>query len=885
MDIAAWLRGLGLDRHVELFRAHDIGLDIAADLTDGDLAALGLSLGDRKRLLRAAASLRAPGTAGGGRQTPRSQPQRRHLTVMFVDLVGSTALSARVDPEEMREVISAYQAAVATEIGRFEGYVAKYMGDGVLAYFGWPNAHEDEVERAVRAGLATTAAVARLFAPGGGSLTARVGIATGLVVVGDLIGEGATQEEAVVGETPNLASRLQALAEPGTVVISAATRRLLGDLFDLKDIGARQLPGFEQPIPAFHVIARRPSAGRFEAMRGVRLTPLVERESEIERLLELWRLATSGAGQVVLIGGEAGIGKSRLLQALSARLDAAPCTRLSYFCSPFHRGTAFHPILDHIGRMAGLDSDDLSGVRLHKLAALFAPVGDAAAEAARLTAALLSPTAGSPDDLSAQNPQGRKSRLQRLWLDQLDCLARRRPILLVIEDAHWIDPTSLELLDLVVERIKRLPVLLVVTHRPEFQLSERRHAHVATLTLDRLDPCQSAALIVQAAAGKGLPKPLLDLLVAKADGVPLFLEELLKTVLESGQLEDMGDRWRLAGALPTLTIPATLQDSLLARIERMAPAREVAQVAAAIGRQFSRELVSRATQLDDLTLDLALAQLTAGELIHPLGAPSGDSYSFKHALVRDAAYGTLLRGRRALIHGRIASELLMRDGEYPPEIVAHHLTEAGEAERSVAFWERAGQLAVSRAASREAVAHYQHAISQLLSLPETIERKRREAGLQDALGGALAHIAGVESDALAQVHQRVRELSRQTGDVKRQFVAEWNLWHVHVARWEHRRAEAVGSSLMAMAESVGDPELLLQALHVEWSTLGPSGQPMATRSSCDRGWALYDPERHGRHHLIFGAHDPGVCSRVICAFETWCLGRPDEALACYEAGL
>ena len=305
----------------------------------------------------------------------------------------------------------------------------------------------------------------------------------------------------------------------------------------------------------------------------------------------------------------------------------------------------------------------------------------------------------------------------------------------------------------------------------------------------------------------------------------------------------------------------------------------------AIGRQFSRELVSRATQLDDRTLDLALAQLTAGELIHPLGAPSGDSYSFKHALVRDAAYGTLLRGRRALIHGRIASELLMRDGEYPPEIVAHHLTEAGEAERSMAFWERAGQLAVSRAASREAVAHYQHAISQLLSLPETIERKRREAGLQDALGGALAHIAGVESDALAQVHQRVRELSRQTGDVKRQFVAEWNLWHVHVARWEHRCAEAVGSSLMAMAESVGDPELLLQALHVEWSTLGPSGQPMATRSSCDRGWALYDPERHGRHHLIFGAHDPGACSRVICAFETWCLGRPDEALACYEAGL
>ena len=422
MDIAAWLRGLGLDRHVDLFRAHDIGLDIAADLTDTDLATLGLSLGDRKRLLKAVAELREHGAAGE-RQTPRSQPQRRQLTVMFVDLVGSTALSARVDPEEMREVISAYQAVVAAEIGRFEGHVAKYMGDGVLAYFGWPNAHEDEAERAVRAGLATTAAVARLSAPGGAPLAARVGIATGLVVVGDLVGEGASQEEAVVGETPNLASRLQALAEPGTVVISAATRHLLGDLFDLKDLGARRVPGFEQPIPAFHVIARRPSAGRFEAMRGVRLTPLVERASEIERLLELWRVATGGAGQVVLIGGEAGIGKSRLLQALCARLDGARYTRLSYSCSPFHRSTAFHPILDHIGRVARLNSDDLSGARVRKLTALFAPLGGSAAEAARLTATLLSPTAGSPDDLSALNPQGRKSRLQRLWLDQLDSLA------------------------------------------------------------------------------------------------------------------------------------------------------------------------------------------------------------------------------------------------------------------------------------------------------------------------------------------------------------------------------------------------------------------------------------------------------------------------------
>ena len=642
MDIEGWLHGLGLDRYAEAFRANRIDLDVVPDLTNADLTALGVALGDRKRLLRAIAALREP-----ARPAPaRPQAERRQLTVMFVDLVGSTALSVRLDQEELREVIRAYQTTVADEITRFEGHVAKFMGDGVLAYFGWPTAHEDAAERAVRAGLAATAAVARLALPAGGPLAARVGIATGLVVVGDLVGQGAAQEEAVVGETPNLAARLQALAEPGTVVVADGTRRLLGQLFDFVNLGALSVAGFAGPITAFRVAEGGPAASRFEALHGQHLTPLVGREHDLGLLFDRWRRARAGEGQIVLLSGEPGIGKSRLLQDLGERVSGEAHTRIRYFCSPFHRNTAFYPILDQIERAARLERDDPTDLKLAKLKALFALSGGPVAEATALTAALLGIPAEGRYEASALGPQGRKVKLQEIWLQQLLGLATRRPVLMLLEDAHWIDPSSFEQFGTVVDRIQRWPVLLVVTFRPEFEPEWDAFPHVTVLYLDRFGPGQSAAMVERIAGSKTLPAPVLDQIVAKADGVPLFLEELTKAVLESGLLANAADRRRQASTPAPLAIPATLQDSLMARLDRLAEVKQVAQTAAAIGREFRHDLLAAVSRLDDAALDHALHHLSAAELIYRRSAPPDAIYFFKHALVQDAAYASLLRGPR-----------------------------------------------------------------------------------------------------------------------------------------------------------------------------------------------------------------------------------------------
>ncbi len=531
-------------------------------------------------------------SVGESHQPARPTAERRQLTVMFVDLVGSTQLSSRLDPEEMREVMRAYQNAVAGEVARFEGHVAKFMGDGVLAYFGWPRAHEDEAERAVRTGLAIIPAVAKLRVPAQEPLAARIGIATGLVVVGDLVGEGAAQEEAVVGETPNVAARLQGLAEAGGIVVAESTRRLLGELFELSDLGAHALKGFAAPARAWRVVGERAVKSRFEAAHAAGAMPLIGRQQELSLLLDRWRESVRGKGQVVLLSGEPGIGKSRLTQALREQIGAEPHKRLRYQCSPYHANSVLHPVIAELELAAGLAVDDAPEQKLEKLEALVGRAVDRVAPAVPVLAALLSIPLGDRYPPPALDAQQLKAKTFEALIERLTGIAARQPVLMIVEDAHWIDPTTTELFEITVDRLRHLPAMLVITFRPDFTPPWSLRSHVTSLALARLPRALCLAMVESITVGKALPAEVQDQIVVRTDGVPLFVEELTKTVLESGLVRRSGERYELAGPLRPVAIPSTLHDSLAARLDRLPAAKEVAQTGAVIGREFSHELLT-----------------------------------------------------------------------------------------------------------------------------------------------------------------------------------------------------------------------------------------------------------------------------------------------------
>ncbi len=748
--IEALLSRIGLGEYAGLLAANRIGLDVLPDLTDADLMELGIPLGDRKRLLKAFRTLAAAPAAAGlvevvGPSSSPHQAERRQLTVMFVDLVGSMALSARLDPEEMGDLLRAYQNTVAGEVARLEGHLAKFMGDGVLAYFGWPKAHEDDAERAVRSGLAIADAVARLTTPAGEALAARVGIATGLVVVGDLIGQGAAQEEAVVGDTPNLAARLQMLAEPGAVIIAESTRRLVGALFRLDELKMVAVKGVAGTASACRVLGASTIEGRFDALRASGMAPLLGREQELALLLERWQQAKDGEGQVVRLCGEPGIGKSRIVLALRERVREEPRTRMRYHCSPHHTHSALYPVIEQLERAAGFAREDTAEVRLAKLESLLREAMANVDEAVPLLAALLSVPAGERYPPLALTPQEQKAKLFAALLAQLEGLAVQKPVLMVLEDAHWLDPTSFELFSLIVDRLARLRVMLIVTYRPEFTPPWGGQRHVTTLTLNRLGRRHGAALIESITHGRSLPAMVVEQILARTDGVPLFVEELTKAVLELGLLTERGERYVLAGPLPPMAIPSTLHDSLLARLDRLALVKEVAQIGATIGREFSYELLAAVAPLGDRELRDALGQLVEAELIFRRGTPPQATYTFKHALVQDAAYQSLLRSRRQQLHARIVGALRERFPEVvaaEPELMARHCTEAGLAAEAIPSLAKAGHQALQRSANAEAVEHLGKGLALLQALPVGSDRDAAELDLLVALGPLLIATKG-----------------------------------------------------------------------------------------------------------------------------------------------
>ena len=803
MDLARWLQQLGLEQYESAFRANAIDDAVLPKLTADDLKDLGVALvGHRRKLLDAIARLPA-GLEPAQPKVPimPTGAERRHLTVMFCDLVGSTALSGYLDPEDLRQLLGAYHATVKAETERFGGFIAKYMGDGVLIYFGYPQAHEDDAERAIRAGLALLERVSHIDS-GPEKLSVRIGIATGLVVVGDLIGTGEAQERGIVGETPNVAARLQALAEPNTVLIGAITRSLVGDLFEYRDLGAIKLRGVSEPVPVWQVL--RPSAveSRFDALHTRALLPLVGRDEEINLILRRWGRAKAGEGQVVLISGEAGVGKSRIVAAFTERLHGELHHRLRYFCSPYYQASALHPFIEHLGRAAGFAPDDPAASRLEKLNAVLVRAMPPETDLAFI-ADLLSLPAIIPDQLPNLSAQQKKNRTLQALLGQLNGLARRQPTVIFFEDAHWADPTSCELLDLMVERIGSLPVMLIVTFRPEFRAPWIGHPHVSMLALNRLSRRDRIAMIIQVTGGKALPRNIVDQIADRTDGVPLFIEELTKSVLESGLLRETQDGvYAFDAALPALAIPTTLHALLLERLDRLASVRRVAQIGAAIGREFSYSMLRAIAPLPEQELKADLERLVGSELVFQRGEPPDAMYIFKHALVQDAAHSSLLRSTRQQLHARIAEAL---EAHFPelmdsqPELFAQHYAEAGLVQQSVASWAKAGRRSVGRSSMAEAAAQFQKSLDQLVLLPDGRERQKQELELRAALGAVLQAVKGLAAPETSHAYDRAYELWEKLDCPSEFLQVPFGRALHHLMRCEFGRALSLADNLLYLS--------------------------------------------------------------------------------------
>jgi class 3 adenylate cyclase/predicted ATPase len=882
-DVRAWLEDLGLGRYAETFAENGVDLDLLPELSNEDLKDLGIErLGDRKRLLKAIAALVRTTLVTAIPAPSTSEAERRQLTVMFCDLVDSTALSSILDPEQLRHLLLAYQAACGGVIDRYDGHLAKYLGDGLLVYFGLPRAHEDDAQRGVSAGLDIVEAVALLnrdlSKKFGIELSVRLGVHTGLVVAGEMGAGGAREEMAIVGETPNIAARLQSLAAPNALVISSSTLRLVGGLFTYEDIGVHQLKGVSRPVQVWRVTGERLTESRFEALHPAGPFPLIGREAEVDFLLRRWEQAKQSDGQVVLLCGEPGIGKSRIVEALLERIADLPHVRVRCQCSAYFRTSALHPFARQLAQAAGFLPTDPPATKLDKLEHMLTESEQAVPEIAPLFAGLLSIPAASRYPKLELTAESLKQRTVAALVDRVLGLATGKPVLIVVEDAHWIDSSSEALISAAIDPLQDSCVLMVITCRPDYIPPWSGRTHLNTLSLNRLSRTQAADMVGKLAVTEALPPEIIQQIVAKADGVPLFIEELTKAVLEAGLSADGQTICARAERLE-LSVPVTLQDALVARLDRTAGTKEVAQVAAVLGREFSEALLTAVSSLNQDALTGALDELVHAGLLFRRGSPPQTSYVFKHALVQDAAYGTLLLSSRQQLHARTADVLeqqFPQIAEAQPELLAHHYGAASIYDRAIAYWQRSGASARERSNYVEAEHALTAAIALVPQLPDEA-RKRTELDLQMALGAVYRAICGSGSPQTELTYARARALCEEVGDAERlleviygQFVGSFNRPKLH-------DAERYASEFMEIAQRDHNASALKVAEYLIGSTafllgdLARGRQHLAESlriKSVDRG--RVDRYSHGQYPTF---------PLTYLAWTMFALGFPNQAHA------
>ena len=819
---------------------------------------------------------------------PRTQPEaeRRQLTVLFCDLADSTRLARQLDPEDLRVVVRAYQETAAAVIQRYDGHIAQYLGDGLLVYFGYPQAHEDDTQRAVRTGLELVAAMrtlnTQLVPEQGVRLAVRIGIHTGLVVVGEM-GSGDRHEHLALGDTPNLAARLQSLAEPDTVVLSATTARLVQGYFVCQDRGVQTLKGLDTPVRVAQVVEESAAQSRLDVAAATGLTPLVGREAEVALLRERWAQVTDGLGQAVVLSGEAGIGKSRLVQVLKEHVAEASHTMLECRASSYHQHSALYPVIELWQRVWQFTPGETPAEHVRKLEAALAQSRLPVDQTVALLAALLSlPLPADRATPLALTPQQQRQKTLEALLALLLELAALHPLLLIVEDLHWIDPSTLEWLGLLLDQVPTARLGLLMTTRPDFQGHWSARAYLTQLTLGRLSPPQVRQMIARVAGDKALPAEVVQQIVSKADGVPLFVEELTRTALEADWLQEREDHYALTGPLPPLAIPTTLQDALMARLDRLTEGKAVAQLGAALGRTFASELLRAVAPLDELALWRGLVELVQAEVLYQRGVPPQATYTFKHALLQEAAYQSLLKSTRQQYHQRIAQVLTAHfpeTVETQPELLAQHYTEAGLLAQAVEAWQQAGLRADARSAHAEASAHFTRALEVLQIMPESPQHLPRAIELLTALGWSLQAVKGYPASEAERAYTRALALCQQIEATPQRVSVLLGLWACRVVRAEFPLARELGEQLLTIAQDAPDTPVPTLAHMALGFTLFHRGELAAARRHLAQGVALYG----GQTPLVAttyvgGVQDPKMLCLSYTARVLWLLGYPDQAV-------